>query len=39
MTEDRKHYGLILIDDMRKNITLATSTRLPANGMIDESRN
>ena len=36
VTEDRKQLGLILADDVRKNITLASLDQVAPNGMIDE---
>ena len=36
VTEDRKQLGLILADDVRKNITLASLHQVAPNGMIDE---
>jgi putative multiple sugar transport system ATP-binding protein len=36
VTEDRKQLGLILADDVRKNITLASLTRVASHGVIDD---
>ena len=36
VTEDRKQLGLILDDDVRKNITLASLGRVARHGMIDD---
>lgn len=38
VTEDRKNYGLILIDDIRRNISLASLDKVSAAGVIDENR-
>ena len=38
VTEDRKQFGLILADDVRKNITLASLDRVAARGVIDDIR-
>ena len=35
-TEDRKTAGLILIDDIRRNITLASLDKISKNGIIDD---
>ena len=35
-TEDRKQLGLILADDIRKNITLASLTQVSSHGVIDD---
>jgi putative multiple sugar transport system ATP-binding protein len=35
-TEDRKTAGLILIDDIRRNITLANLNKISKNGVIDD---
>ena len=37
-TEDRKQLGLILADDVRKNITLASLEKVASRGMIDDFR-
>ncbi len=36
VTEDRKQLGLILADDVRKNITLASLRQVAPNGVIDD---
>src|SRR5260221_449619 len=36
VTEDRKHLGLILADDVRKSITLASLRQVAAHGVIDD---
>ncbi|MFA6505608.1 MAG: multiple monosaccharide ABC transporter ATP-binding protein [Treponemataceae bacterium] len=38
VTEDRKNYGLILIDDIRRNVTLASLSKVSKQGVIDENR-
>ena len=38
VTEDRKQYGLILNDDIKKNITLANLKRISKNSIIDENK-
>jgi putative multiple sugar transport system ATP-binding protein len=38
VTEDRKNYGLVLINDIKTNITLASLDRVSTNGVINESR-
>jgi len=38
VTEDRKQLGLILSDDIRKNITLASLGRVSSRGVIDDFR-
>jgi len=38
VTEDRKQLGLILADDVRKNITLASLDQVAPRGMIDDFR-
>ncbi|OXM83598.1 multiple monosaccharide ABC transporter ATP-binding protein [Paenibacillus rigui] len=38
VTEDRKHYGLILLDDIKRNISLASLNKLSRNLVIDENR-
>ncbi|MDF9842934.1 MULTISPECIES: multiple monosaccharide ABC transporter ATP-binding protein [unclassified Paenibacillus] len=37
VTEDRKHYGLILIDDIKRNISLSSLHKLSRHGVIDEN--
>ncbi|NWO54621.1 ABC transporter ATP-binding protein, partial [Escherichia coli] len=37
-TEDRKQLGLILTDDVRKNITLASLDKVASRGVIDDLR-
>lgn len=37
VTEDRKNYGLILIDDIKRNISLANLRKLARRGVINES--
>jgi len=37
VTEDRKEYGLILIDDIKGNTTLANLKKVSKNGLIDEN--
>ncbi len=37
-TEDRKNYGLILIDDIQHNITLANLGGIATHGVIDDNR-
>jgi putative multiple sugar transport system ATP-binding protein len=37
-TEDRKQFGLILGDDVRKNITLASLRQVSSHGVIDDIR-
>ncbi|MNJ56181.1 Ribose import ATP-binding protein RbsA [compost metagenome] len=37
MTEDRKHYGLVLIDDIKRNISLANLGKLSRRGVINEN--
>lgn len=36
VTEDRKQFGLVLIDDVRRNTTLAKLRRIAKRGVIDE---
>ncbi len=36
VTEDRKQYGLVLIDDVRRNTTLAKLGRVSRRGVLDE---
>lgn len=38
VTEDRKTAGLVLIDDIRHNITLSDMSKVSSRGMIDEER-
>ncbi len=38
VTEDRKNYGLVLIEDIMKNITLANLPGVSKSGVIDESK-
>ncbi|MGB9769703.1 MULTISPECIES: sugar ABC transporter ATP-binding protein [Caldisericum] len=38
LTEDRKEKGLILIESIRKNITLPRLDKISANGIIDEQK-
>jgi putative multiple sugar transport system ATP-binding protein len=38
VTEDRKQLGLILTDDIRKNITLASLARVASNWVLDDVR-
>jgi putative multiple sugar transport system ATP-binding protein len=38
VTEDRKQFGLILADDVRKNISLASLDRVASRGVIDDIR-
>ena len=37
VTEDRKTYGLILIDDIKRNITLANLSKISQNHVVNES--
>jgi putative multiple sugar transport system ATP-binding protein len=37
-TEDRKHYGLVLDEDIRFNVTLADLARVSGHGVIDADR-
>lgn len=37
VTEDRKQYGLILIDDIKRNITLANLVRISRNTVVNEN--
>ncbi|WP_019911410.1 multiple monosaccharide ABC transporter ATP-binding protein [Paenibacillus sp. HW567] len=37
VTEDRKHYGLILIDDIKRNISLSSLKKLSRRGVINEN--
>ncbi|NQX13117.1 ATP-binding cassette domain-containing protein [Microbacteriaceae bacterium VKM Ac-2855] len=36
-TEDRKHYGLNLIDDIKRNISLASLDKISKGGLIDDN--
>jgi len=36
VTEDRKQYGLVLIDDVRRNTTLAKLAKVSKNGVVNE---
>ncbi|MEX2461075.1 MAG: multiple monosaccharide ABC transporter ATP-binding protein [Paenibacillaceae bacterium] len=38
VTEDRKHYGLILIDDIKRNISLTSLGKLSKNFVVNESQ-
>ena len=38
VTEDRKNYGLVLIDDIKRNITLANLAGVSRNGVIDDGQ-
>jgi len=38
VTEDRKNYGLVLIDDIKHNITLANLAGVSRNGKIDDNQ-
>ncbi|GGF95038.1 multiple monosaccharide ABC transporter ATP-binding protein [Paenibacillus abyssi] len=38
VTEDRKHYGLILMDDIKRNITLASLNKISRNMVVDENQ-
>ncbi len=38
VTEDRKTYGLILIDDIKHNISLTSLEKLSKNGVVDKTR-
>jgi putative multiple sugar transport system ATP-binding protein len=38
VTEDRKHYGLVLIQDIRRNTTLGKLRKVAPRGVIDERR-
>jgi putative multiple sugar transport system ATP-binding protein len=38
VTEDRKHYGLILIEDIKRNISLSSLGKLSKNYVVNESR-
>jgi putative multiple sugar transport system ATP-binding protein len=37
-TEDRKNYGLVLIDDIKRNVTLANLAGVSSNGIIDDGK-
>lgn len=37
-TEDRKHYGLNLIQDIRRNITIASLSKVTRRGFLDENK-
>ncbi len=37
-TEDRKHYGLNLIEDIKRNISLASLDKLSTGGLVDDNR-
>lgn len=37
VTEDRKQYGLILIDDIKRNISLSNLRKLSRRGVINEN--
>src|SRR5207249_4022529 len=38
VTEDRKQFGLVMTDDIRKNITLASLSQVASHGVIDDIR-
>jgi putative multiple sugar transport system ATP-binding protein len=38
VTEDRKHYGLILIEDIKRNISLSSLGKLSKNYVVNESQ-
>ncbi|UJF32750.1 multiple monosaccharide ABC transporter ATP-binding protein [Paenibacillus hexagrammi] len=38
VTEDRKHYGLVLIDDIKRNISLASLKKLSKGLVVDENQ-
>jgi len=38
VTEDRKNYGLVLLDDIKTNVTLASLSKVSERGVIDENR-
>jgi putative multiple sugar transport system ATP-binding protein len=38
VTEDRKNFGLVLIDDIKHNITLANLPGISSNGVIDDGK-
>ncbi|MEY4368042.1 MAG: hypothetical protein RLZ28_1457 [Actinomycetota bacterium] len=37
-TEDRKRYGLNLLDDIRRNITIASLDKFVKNGLVDDNK-
>ncbi|WP_166242586.1 multiple monosaccharide ABC transporter ATP-binding protein [Paenibacillus turpanensis] len=38
VTEDRKHYGLILMDDIKRNISLASLSKLSRRGVVNDNQ-
>jgi ABC-type sugar transport system, ATPase component len=38
VTEDRKHYGLVLIDDIKQNISLTSLPKLSKRGIVNKNR-
>lgn len=38
VTEDRKHYGLVLIDDIKRNISLTSLPKLSNRGVVNQNR-
>lgn len=38
VTEDRKNYGLVLIDDIKENITLASLNKISKKGVINQNQ-
>ncbi|MBD3922603.1 ATP-binding cassette domain-containing protein [Paenibacillus sp. PR3] len=38
VTEDRKHYGLVLIDDIKRNISLTSLPKLSKRGVVNQNR-
>lgn len=38
VTEDRKKYGLVLIDDIRNNVTLPSLKKISTAGVVDENK-
>lgn len=38
VTEDRKNYGLVLIDDIKRNITLAGLDKISVNSVVNENQ-
>lgn len=38
VTEDRKHYGLVLIDDIKRNISLTSLPKLSMRGVVNQNR-
>ena len=38
VTEDRKNFGLVLIDDIKHNVTLANLPGISSNGVIDDGK-